>query len=147
MEHLPEQPQASVQVQVVRPAGEGYELLALHRTAARGDFWQPVTGHVEQGEPEGLAAARELGEETGLVSSVQALDYAHAFLAPESGAPSILREVAFAAMAPAGFEPKLSDEHDAFAWVTEADARARFPFAGLRRGAALASRLAQEEAR
>ena len=146
-ESLPAQPQASVQVQIVRPGRQGYELLALHRSVARGDFWQPVTGHVEPGEPEGLAAARELGEETGLFSSVQALDYVHTFLAPEPGAPKLLREVAFAALAPAGFEPKLSAEHDAFAWVTETDARARFPVAGLRRGASLASRLAHQEAR
>lgn len=52
----------SVLVLVCTYAGE---VLLLERTRPRG-FWQSVTGSLEWGESAPAAAARELGEETGL---------------------------------------------------------------------------------
>jgi lipoyl(octanoyl) transferase len=135
-----------VQVQIVRAGPHGPELLALRRSRERGGFWQPVTGHVEPGEDAGAAASRELLEETGLEATVLELDYTHALLAPSAAAPRVAQELTFVATAPAGFEPVLSPEHDAFAWCSEAEARSLFPFAGLRRAATLASRRLAREA-
>ncbi len=140
-ELTPSPRRTTVQVPVVRRAASTVEVLALQRTTERGGFWQPVTGRTEEHESPAMAAARELFEETGLRSEVADLGYTHSFLAPD-GRPglTVTDEVTFAARAPAGFVPTLSDEHAAFAWVKPLEARARFPFAGLRRGADLAVR-------
>lgn len=58
-----------VQVQciVFRNTAKGYEFLLLKRTAARGGFWQPVTGGVEDTDADLSAACfRELEEEAGI---------------------------------------------------------------------------------
>ncbi len=58
-----------VLVYPVKAVDNGWEYLLLHRLASRGDFWQGVTGGVEQGEEFADAARREMIEETGLVPS------------------------------------------------------------------------------
>ncbi len=56
------------------------------------------------------------------------------------GPRRLAEESAFVVEAPADFHPALSArEHDASEWVSPAEAAVRFPFAGLRRGAALAA--------
>lgn len=49
------------------PASETLFLL-LKTHEARGSFWQPITGTVDPGEEIETAAAREMAEETGLVT-------------------------------------------------------------------------------
>jgi lipoyl(octanoyl) transferase len=128
-----------VQVQVVRPGPRGLELLALRRIPSRGGFWQPITGRVEPGETFAAAAQRELGEETALDVTVEALGYRHSFLWPSSTVTTA-EEDAFLALAPEGFEPTLAPaEHDAAEWLSPEAAAARYPFAGLKRGAWLAA--------
>ncbi|MDO8471907.1 MAG: NUDIX domain-containing protein [bacterium] len=41
--------------------------LALKRNAAKGGFWQPLTGGIHSGEDIRVALVRELGEELGLI--------------------------------------------------------------------------------
>ena len=129
----------TVQVQVVKRAADGVRVLALHRSAERGGFWQPVTGRVEKGESVADAAARELLEETGLRGAPSPLAYRHAFLWPREGRPAVAQETAFVARAPEGFSPRLSAaEHDEVRWVGAAEAEALFPHAGLKRAVRLA---------
>ncbi len=130
-------------VSVVPLSGDGRVLL-LRRSEARGGFWQPVTGRIEPGEAAGDAAARELLEETGADLPVVPLGYRHAFgLEPglnqvKPGALVVVEEEAFAARLASGFEPRLSDEHSEYAWVSPEEALGRLRFAGLRRAVRLA---------
>lgn len=127
------EPRATVSVTVRR--GDGRVLL-LQRTAARGGFWQPVTGKVEQGESPAETAARELTEETGLRGPVHPLGYVHAFAfgKPEQArVPELFRESAFGARATTDdvrFDPS---EHQAFGWFTTEEALQKVPHAGLAR--------------
>ena len=44
---------------------DGERVLLLHRRPERGNFWQPITGSIEEGELPLETARRELIEETG----------------------------------------------------------------------------------
>ncbi len=128
----------------VVPVREDGRVLLLQRTAERGGFWQPVTGHVEAGESAAAAARRELREETGADAAVEDLGYRHAFAVdpallrrPTAGL-AVVEESAFAARLPASFACRISDEHAGHGWFTPAEALERLRFAGLRRAVRLA---------
>ncbi|HET9553990.1 MAG TPA: lipoyl(octanoyl) transferase LipB [Anaeromyxobacteraceae bacterium] len=131
-------------VSVVPVAADGRVLL-LRRSAARGGFWQPVTGRIEPGEAPIDAARRELREETGADVGVEPLRYRHGFgldpavLGRPPGQVRLCEEEAFAARLPPGFEPRLSDEHDEAAFLSPEEAASRPRFAGLRRAVRLAT--------
>ena len=131
-----EEPRRTVSVVVTREDGR---VLLLERTAARGGFWQPVTGRVEAGESPVLAAQRELLEETGLVSEVVPLGYEHAFALGEGHPPQVFRETAFSAIArdDVRIDP---GEHSTCAWFTREEAIAKVPHAGLARAIAMSAR-------
>lgn len=125
------EPARSISVTVRRDDGR---VLLLQRTEARGGFWQPVTGRVEAGETPQQAAVRELREETGLEVAVQPLGYEHvfAFGSPETPqVPRLFRETAFVARTSTAEIRLDRSEHQAFEWVSTADALAKVPFAGL----------------
>jgi 8-oxo-dGTP pyrophosphatase MutT (NUDIX family) len=64
-----------------RSAPHTTEYLLLKRSAARGGFWQGVTGGVETGESLAQAARREVWEETGYQRFIRflALDFRYRF--------------------------------------------------------------------
>jgi 8-oxo-dGTP pyrophosphatase MutT (NUDIX family) len=65
-----------VQVQGIlfRKIGRGIEYLLLKTTPEREDFWQPVTGGLEEGETKVEALKREVWEETGIRNVVRIIE-------------------------------------------------------------------------
>ena len=127
------------------------EVLLLRRIAARGGFWQTLTGRRQPGESAARTAAREVHEETGLtpaVSDLVDLGYVHAFPLdparipglPNPRRPLFARETAFALRVPPGTEVRLDpSEHDHHRWCPVAEALDLLPFAGLRRAVRIAT--------
>ena len=123
----------TVSVTVTREGRGGTEVLLLLRTAARGAFWQPVTGRREPEERADAAAVREVAEETGRALRVRPLRYRHAFALGEASPPTVAVEEAFAAVWEGEVPVRLSAEHSDFAWLPVREALRRLPYAGLRR--------------
>jgi lipoyl(octanoyl) transferase len=78
---------------------------------------------------------------------VEPLGYRHGFgldpsvLGRPPGALRLCEEEAYVARLPAGFRPRLSEEHEEAAFLEPAEAAARPRFAGLRRAVRLATGL------
>jgi 8-oxo-dGTP pyrophosphatase MutT (NUDIX family) len=106
---------SEVMVVVHRP---GPEFLILLRSPTRGGYWNLPAGGVEEGEPPPEAAARELLEETGLRAAVSDLGLELGYSKP----PDWVRLDAFAAAAPAAWEPALDEEHVEHCWCSEREA-------------------------
>lgn len=124
-----------VVVVVHRP---GPEFLVLRRAPERGGYWHLPSGGVERGETAAAAAARELREETGLRTDVRALELE---LSYEDGKRGRVRVDAFAAEAPAGWEPELEAEHVERRWCTLEEALALLEYPEPRLAVAEAGRL------
>jgi 8-oxo-dGTP diphosphatase len=99
-------------------------VLALRRAAgnrAGPGLWETVSGRVEQGEEPALAIAREIVEESALEVEVETRPWT-AYAAMRIDKPMIV--ILYRARYVAG-EVKLSDEHDAFAWLSADEFAAR----------------------
>jgi lipoyl(octanoyl) transferase len=139
--HLVPRPLTSESVQVLvwrrRHAGET-EYLLLKRTPRDGGFWQPVTGMLENGEDPREAARREVTEEVGIHGEVIDLGHARDFrisrryVGGTDPHPWINREHAFALETGETKVCLSPEEHEAYAWVTPAKARALFVWSGNR---------------
>ena len=111
-----------------RPTPDTREYLLLKRTAARGGFWQGVTGGVEAGESFTQAAHREVREETSYQEFVHfmPLDFHYSFpldrprwghlYAPEV---EVIHEECFGAEVSLGHGEPILDpsEHDQYRWL------------------------------
>jgi len=111
---------------------DGERVLLLHRRAERGNFWQPVTGSIEDGESPLDTARRELREETGHESEPVDLALAQSFMIEsqwlESRYPSpiIASEIGFRAELDTHLGIRIDpEEHDAWGWFTFAEAYER----------------------
>jgi 8-oxo-dGTP pyrophosphatase MutT (NUDIX family) len=109
-------------VVVVRREGQ---LLVMRRAPERLGYWSIVAGGLEQDETSWHAAVRELREETGLEAQVRKLPISLSYSLLDDPpairaryAPGVERVTvhAFVADAPAGWEPTLDAEHDAYTW-------------------------------
>ena len=107
-------------------------VLLLHRRRERGDYWQPITGAIEDGEAPADTARREIVEETGhsgdpvLLGITQSFMIESQFLASRYPAPIIASEVGFAAAFDSQLPIRLdAAEHDEYGWFTFGEAYER----------------------
>jgi dATP pyrophosphohydrolase len=114
--------------------------LILRRTAKYGGFWQGVTGAVEDSEGPLEGARRELKEEAQLMPArLFKVEFDYTFPLEEEWkwayAPDVetVKEFVFLAEISVGSEPKLSFEHDQYAWMPYAPAMARLKWPNNRR--------------
>jgi 8-oxo-dGTP pyrophosphatase MutT (NUDIX family) len=120
---------------IVQECVEGYlfasdplQLLLFRRPPARGSIWVPISGKVDPGDASLEAAMRrELAEETGLTEPcrIEPLEWHVPFDGPDGAA---WRLHAYAVEVAPGWIPRLSREHDAWEWVTVAEARRRLHY-------------------
>jgi len=107
-------------------------VLLLHRRPERGNFWQPITGSIEEGESPLDAAYREVLEETGSAGEPEAMGFTQSFmidshyLASRFPIPIIASEVGFKAALDSQRAIRMDDdEHDEYGWFTFPDAYER----------------------
>lgn len=118
-----------VQVWIFSRNSQGAEVCLLLKTnKARGQFWQPVTGTVEENEGYFEAACREALEETGFSFTAAPLDTGYEFDFKSRFGPA--RERIFALYVDDAPAPKLDPrEHDDSRWLEPIKAASllRFP--------------------
>lgn len=110
-----------VDVYVFRRRLAAIEFLQLHRAGgALSGTWQPVMGHVRDGNTAVATALRELEEETGYapgrsLTSLWQLEAVNTyFLASRD---CVMLSPCFAALVEPDADPRLNNEHDDFRWV------------------------------
>ena len=104
---------------------DGDRVLLLHRRPDRGNFWQPITGSIEQGEAPDAAARREVSEETGHSAHPEPMNLTQSFmiesqfLEAQHDRPIIASEIGYSAALDARLPIRLdSTEHDGYGWFT-----------------------------
>ena len=108
-------------------------VLLLHRRPERGNFWQPITGSIEEGEAPLDTARREIAEETGHRGEPQPLDLTQSFMIESQYleskgyvAPIVASEVCFHAALDSRLPIRIDpEEHDEWGWFTFSEAYER----------------------
>ncbi len=130
------------------PDGARAEFLLIQRAPDRifPGMWQPVTGRLEPAERAPEAALREVIEETGLgpgdLEAFYDLDQVGQFYSEDADA--VVLSVIFAAQARPSTEPRLSQEHAGWVWVTAEEAVERSVWPPYRESVALIERLVRD---
>ncbi|HEY8181274.1 MAG TPA: lipoyl(octanoyl) transferase LipB [Thermoanaerobaculia bacterium] len=111
---------------------DDHRVLLLHRKPERGNFWQPITGSIEEGESPLDTARREIAEETGHPGEPEALDLQQSFMIESHyletlyPTPIIASEMGFVARISSSAPIRIdAEEHDDFGWFTFGEAYER----------------------
>ena len=115
-----------VDVFVVRPRPDGWQVLVLQRAADTRcpGAWEAVHGSIEDGERPEHAAVREVREETGLPVERLYNVTAHPFYVHATGLVQVA--VVFVAFVADAGEVTLGDEHRDHVWLPLDEALTRF---------------------
>jgi len=126
-----------VEAFIFRRRAGAIDLLQMRRRAdakRSPGTWQPVLGHIEEGESALEAARREVGEETGLEGADclgwWQLEQVHPFFVADANAIFLCPR--FVVEAAASWEPVLDNEHEAHRWVALGNADDAFIWPGQR---------------
>jgi len=128
-----------VDVYVFRRVPEGAEFLQMFREdGGLARTWQPVMGHIEDGESALAAAVREMAEETGLrrdeALGMWALEQMHPFYIARTD--EVVLSPRFAVEVAGGegekWEPRLNEEHSSHRWIAGHQADRFFMWPGQR---------------
>jgi 8-oxo-dGTP pyrophosphatase MutT (NUDIX family) len=124
---------ATIDVYLLRRGPDGLRVLVLRRTPRTRcpGSWEAVHGRIEAGEKPEHAAIREAMEESGLTVRRLYTIEVQPFYLPSAGI--VTAAVVFAGFVDDGAAATLSDEHDAFEWLTPDEAGARFSWPRSRR--------------
>ena len=127
-----------------------YYLLLNYPTGSRTkkEYWDFPKGHLEHGETEKQAAAREVKEETGLqdISFVPGFKQDIQYYFRVEG-KTIFKTVAFFLASTKKKEVEISFEHKGFLWLPFEDALKKLKFANARRILKLAHRFLEKQKR
>jgi len=111
---------------------DDHRVLLLHRRPERGNFWQPITGSIEDGESPIETARREIAEETGNPGEPEELNLQQSFMIESHyletlyPAPIIASETGFVARLRSDLPIRIdAEEHDDFGWFTFGEAYER----------------------
>lgn len=125
-----------------------YYLLLHYPTGSRTkkEYWDFPKGHLEQGESEKQAAAREIEEETGLrdISFISGFEYGIQYYFRVEG-KTIFKTVVFFLASTKKKEIKISFEHEGFLWASFEDALKKLKFANARRILKLAHQFLEKQ--
>lgn len=106
---------------VYRRRGDDIEFLIIKRVPHDGDFWQPVTGRIEEGETPKQTAIREVTEEVGIDVHLHVSDeLMRSEWLTEDGRKGI--DILHAVEVAMDSEVILSEEHEDYRWLLIDDA-------------------------
>ena len=121
----------SVSVFLLRPDGQETQVLLMRRMGTLEGLWCQVAGGIEPGEKAWQTALREVREETGIqLDELWSADVLEQFYEPERECIALVP--VFVGLVPAGTQVVLNDEHDAYQWVSFAEASELLSFSGQR---------------
>ena len=89
--------------------------MLLKRISKLGEYWQPITGGLEEGETKMEALNREIKEETGIENLVRIIEGVHYF---ELATPLHLKEYVYGVEVLPIEKIVLSWEHSEFKWYS-----------------------------